>query len=143
MRTARPLLFAVIFLSAIGCGGDPVSDAIGAAVARGPGTRLALSEHTSFVWDRVCIFAPYTPDDKVDALTGIPAAAARAHDIDSNDGINVLMFLDRGEVIESVALSRGRADFGPELAGRCYSKEQAVFLVRTTPSGTHGNIGPR
>lgn len=142
MRATRSLLIAAIVLGAIRCGSGPISDSIRVTVARGPGTRLALTEHVTFAWDKACVLGPYTADDKVEALTGIPGAAARAYDIRSKDGINVLVFIDGGRVTESVAHSRGRGDFGPELVGKCYSKEEAVFLVRTPPPGSWGNIGP-
>jgi hypothetical protein len=87
-------------------------------------------------------FGPYTPDDKVDAVTGIQGAAGRAYDIQSNDGINVLMFIHEGRIVGSVAHPRNRGDFGPEVVGTCYPKEQAVFSVREPPSNSWGNIGP-
>ncbi len=143
MRTVASFMIVLAVLGSIGCASNSsVSTSIGAAANRGPGTRIALAEHAAFAWDRVCIFGPYTPDDKIDAVTGISGAAARAYDIRSNDGIDVLMFLDQSRIVDSVAHSRGRADFGPELVGRCYSRDRAVFAVRTPPSNSWGNIGP-
>ena len=95
-------------------------------------------------WDRVCIFGPYSPDDKVEAVTGIHGAGERAYDIRSNDGINVLMFIDGGHIAASVAHPRGRGDFGPEVVRKCYSREQAErysdISARTTNLGTR-NLG--
>ncbi len=143
MRIAFTFLIVAVVLGANGCRGEgPVNQSIAAAVDGGPGTRLALGEHTTFAWDRVCIFGPYTPDDRVDAITGIPGASGRASDIRSNEGINVLIFIDANRIADSVAHPRGRDDFGPEIVGRCYSKEQAVFSVRTPPPNSWGNIGP-
>lgn len=138
----RLCLVAVVLLALVHCAGGPISDSIGATVGRGAGTRLALAEHTPSPWDRVCIFGPYTPDEDVDAVTGVPGASKRAFDIRSNDGINVLMFIDEGKVVESVTHSRGRGDFGPELVRKCYSKAEAVFVVREPAAGSWGNIGP-
>jgi hypothetical protein len=83
---------------------------------------------------------PYTPDDKVDSLTGIPGAAGQAHDIRSNDGINVLMFVD-ARIVASAAHARNQGDFGREVVGKCYSREQANFS-RVPPANSWGNIGP-
>ena len=132
----------VVCVASLGCSGGPISDAIGATVERGPGTRLVLVEQAPFVWEKVCVFGPYSGDDQIDELTGVPGAAKRAHGINSNDGINVLMFIDHGQVIESVAHPRNRGDFGPELVKTCYSREQAVFLVRRPPEGSWGDVGP-
>jgi hypothetical protein len=52
------------------------------------------------------------------------------------------MFFLGDRVVESVAHPRRGADFGPELVGRCYSREQAVFAVRVPPAGSWGEIGP-
>ena len=125
------------------CASDgPVSKSIAATVEKGPGTRVILAEHTGFPWDKVCILGPYTPDDKVDSLTGIQGAAGQAHDIRSNDGINVLMFVRDARIAASVAQARNQGDFGPEVVGRCYSREQANFSVRIPPVNSWGNIGP-
>ena len=120
----------------------PVNRSIATSVEKGPGTRLVLAEHTGFPWDRVCILGPYTPDDKVDSLTGVRGAAGQARDIRSNDGINVLMFVREGRIAASVAHARNRGDFGPEVVGKCYSREEANFSIRVSPPNSWGNIGP-
>lgn len=79
---------------------------------------MALVDHATFAWDKVCIFGPYTPDGDIDAATGIQGAAAQAHDIRSSDGIDVLMFIHEGRIAASVAHPRHRGDFGPELVGQ-------------------------
>ena len=119
-----------------------MSRSIAASVEKTPGTRLVLAEHTGFPWDRVCILGPYTPDEKVDSLTGVQRAAVQAHDIRSNDGINVLMFVREGRIAASVAHPRNRGDFGPEVVGKCYSREEANFSIRVPPPNSWGNIGP-
>ena len=125
------------------CGNEgPVNRSIAATVEKGPGTRLVLAEHTGFPWDKVCILGPYTPDDRVDSLTGIQGAAGQAYDIRSNDGINVLMFVREGRIASSVAHGRNQGDFGPEVVGKCYSREQANFSIRVPPPNSWGNIGP-
>jgi hypothetical protein len=141
MRT----LFRALVVAAVssGCGGErSVNKSIAASVAKGPGTRLVIAEHTTFAWDKVCILGPYTPDDSVDSLTGIQGAAGQAHGIRETDAIDVLMFISEGRVAESVAHSRREGDFGSEVVGKCYSREQARFLVRVPPAGNSGNIGP-
>ena len=136
------VLSVVAVVGGMACrGSGPVSASIAEAVDRGPGTRLALAQSATFEWDRVCLFGPYTPDDEVDAVTGIADAAQRAFDVRSNEAINVLLFIQAGRVIESVAHPRRWDDFGPEVVGKCYSREQAVFVVRRPPLESWGNIG--
>jgi hypothetical protein len=122
--------------------GADISSAIGTVVNAGPGSRITLSELAQFPWDKVCVFGPYTPDDRVDAVTGVPGSAAQAYDIRSNDGIDVLMFLEAGQIKKSIAHSRERGDFGPEVVGKCYLRDHAVFSVREPPVESWGNIGP-
>jgi hypothetical protein len=138
-------LLAIVALAGLtsGCGGEePVSRSIAAAVKKGPGTRLVLAEHTGFVWDKVCVLGPYTPDYRVDSLTGIRGAAGHAHDIRSSDAINVLMFTREDRIAASIAHARSGGDFGPEVVGKCYSRGQANFSVRVPPADSWGNIGP-
>ena len=54
----------------------------------------------------------------------------------------VLMFIHGHQIAASVAHWRSQGDFGPEVVGKCYSKDRAVFSVRRPPSGSWGNIGP-
>jgi hypothetical protein len=140
---ARVLASIALASVVCACGNEgPVSRSIAATVEKGPGTRLTLADHTGFPWDKVCILGPYTPDDKVDALTGIQGAAAHAYDIRSNDAINVLMFVREGRIASSVAHRRDRGDFSPEVIGKCYSTEHAKFSIRVPPPNSWGNIGP-
>jgi hypothetical protein len=126
-----------------GCGNDrSVSASIAALVATGAGSRLVLAEHARFPWDRVCVVGPYTGDDQVDSLIGIPGAAAQAHGIRSNDGINVLMFVAQGRVAASIAHRRDQGDFAADVVGRCYSRSQAVFSIRAPSSGGRRIIAP-
>lgn len=143
MRTTLRCVIVFAALGAMGCGSnDSISTSIASSVNRGPGTRVALVDHAAFPWERACVFGAYTSDRDVDAVTGIQGAAKRAYDIRSNDGINVLMFIHEGRIVASVAHRRSLGDFGPEIAGKCYLRAQAVFLVRDPPPDRWGNIGP-
>jgi hypothetical protein len=136
-------IVAVAAFTLVGCSrADAVSRSIAASVHAGAGTRLTLADHTDFAWERVCIFGPYTPDTEVDRISGIQGVASRAYDIRENEGIDVLMFIDRQQVVASVAHPRRGADFGPEVVGKCYARESAVFSVRVPPATSWGEIGP-
>lgn len=145
MRGRTSTAIAAIGLSAtLACGGEAaVRRSMAAAVARGPGTRLVLAEHAPFGWDKVCVLGPYTSDDRVDAITGLQGAARQAHDIGSSDAINLLMFIDDGRIVASIAHPRRQGDFGPELTGKCYTRESASFIVRVPPPGKWRTIGSR
>src|SRR3954470_20403215 len=56
VRTTMCFLILAECCVTLGCRReDPVSKSIGATVSRGQGTRLALVDHTTFVWKRFCV----------------------------------------------------------------------------------------
>jgi hypothetical protein len=142
----RALRLAVIGLAIFGVGGcsehDPASISIGEVVNKGPGTRVVLAEHFSLPWDKACIFGPYTDPAEIRRTMGTDFAERDARGIHTRDDINLLIFIHDNRVVRSVAHPRARGDFGPELVGKCYSTDQAVFLVRSPPPRSWGNIGP-
>ena len=143
MPTLSRFISVCVLFGALSCRpNEEVAEGIASAVDQGPGTRLKLADNTDFEWDKVCIFGPYTEDARIDTVTGISGAAKRAHDIRSNDGINVVMFIDNDRIVRAVSVRRDLGDFGPELVSRCYLKDEAVFFVRKPLKDSWGNIGP-
>ena len=142
----RAIRLAVIGFAAFALGGctgeDPASTSIGEVVNNGPGTRVALAEHLTVPWDEACIFGPYTDITEIRRTMQVDVTDPDAHGIYTRDDINLLIFIHDGRIVRSVAHPRARGDFGPELVGKCYSTDQAVFLVRSPPAESWGNIGP-
>lgn len=64
-----------------------------------------------------------------------------ARGIRTRDDIDLLIFVHDGRIVRSVAHPRDPGDFAPELLGKCYSTDQAIFFVRRPPAGSWGNIG--
>jgi hypothetical protein len=110
-------------------------------VNKGPGSRVVLAEHLTVPWDKACIFGPYTDPAEIRTME-IDVTDGDARGIHTRDDINLLIFIHDGRTVRSVAHPRARGDFAPELVGKCYSTDQAVFLVRSPPAGSWGNIGP-
>jgi hypothetical protein len=142
----RAIRLAVTCLAALGVGAcsghDPVSASIGDVVNKGSGTRLALAEHLTAPWEKACIFGPYTDPAEMRRTMGTDVTERDIHSIQTRDDINLLIFLHDSRIVRSVAHPRRRGDFAPELVGKCYSTDEAVFLVRSPPAGSWGNIGP-
>jgi hypothetical protein len=90
----------------------------------------------------LCIFGPYTPASSIEGVTGIPGVVRNVHAIESRDDIDALLFIRAGRIAASVAHPRNRGDFDPQVVGKCYSKAQAVFSVRTLPGSNRSAIGP-
>jgi hypothetical protein len=142
----RAIRLAVICFAAWGTGGcsgdDPASVSIGDIVNKGPGSRVVLAEHLTVPWDKACIFGPYTDSAEIRRTMELDVADGDARGIHTRDDTNLLIFIHDGRIVRSVAHPRARGDFAPEVVGKCYSKDQAVFLVRIPPAGSWGNIGP-
>jgi hypothetical protein len=135
------LLF--VLLAAVSCRETtaPVSESIGLVVSKGAGTRLVLAEQAPTAWDTFCVFGPYTTDDVIRKTSGVDAAADQAHDIARRDDIDLLLFIEKSRVVSAVPHPRSRGDFGPEVVGTCYARNDAVFAIRTPPAGSWGTIG--
>jgi hypothetical protein len=126
---------------------DPsaVRAAVTAAVQQGPGTELRLATVTPFAWRRVYIFAPYTPLNLLRdslRLRTLGDAERLGRGIDGRDDMTLLVFTFAQGTQASMELPRFPVDFGPELVGRSYGPEDAVFRVRQPPAGSWGTLGP-
>ena len=142
-HAAKRWSLLLIASTAVSCGSSPISNSIDRTVARGVGTPLVIAEHAPFAWDRVCIFGPYTSDETIDSVTGIKGASGHSFDVGISEAVNVLVFVDKSRVVESIAYTRRGGDFGPELVRKCYQRKDASFVIRIPPKGSWGNIGPR
>jgi hypothetical protein len=142
-RQRRACSLIVLLASVLsGCGEDPTAAAIVAQVRSGPGHPLVLSELAPFRWDRVCLFGPYTTAQEVVQITGLPEAARATHGIESNESIDLLLFVEGDRIVREVELPRTGGDFAPELLRKCYSRRDAIFAVRVVPENSSGNIAP-
>ena len=141
--------FAPLVL-ALGCtSGDPpiversVADGIAAAVARGPGARLALGAVTGGRrWTQAYVFGPYTPPELIARCVGARADRTLTRGIDARDDANLLVFTVAEGPPQSMAVSRASGDFGPEARARRYTPETAVFVVRAPSPGRRGDLVP-
>ena len=136
----RAVPLAVIALATLGVGScsgdDPASDSIAEVVDKGPGSRVALAEHLTVPWDKACIFGPYTDPAEIRRTMEIDVTERDARGIRTRDDINLLIFIHDSRIVRSVAHPRARGDFAPELLGKCYSTDQAIFFVRSPPAGS-------
>lgn len=111
-------------------------------VKNGPGSRVALAELLTVPWDKACLFGPYTDLAEIRRMVESDVTQGDVRGIRTRDDINLLLFIRDSRAVRSVARRRDRGEFAPDLVGKCYSREQAVFLVRSVPEGSWGNIGP-
>ncbi|WP_133510281.1 hypothetical protein [Candidatus Thiosymbion oneisti] len=133
-------LFALMLCSSLSAGcGDVNADLlqqIGATVqARLADTRpLRLVDVTSFTWDRVAVFPPYTPRALVERTLGtsVPSGAVA---IERRDDVCLLVFLRAGKVTEWTLLPRNLGDLSESGVLASLTPETAIFRVAEVDRG--------
>lgn len=87
----------------------------------------------TFAWDAVCIFGPYTNNEKAQSISKLNWNIEERSQIHFSDSINALAFIYQGRVNHVVDLGRGIADF--KKLDVCLNRNQANFEIETDASG--------
>jgi hypothetical protein len=128
------LLSTLILLSA-GCGGEGrFRNAIREKLDMGSGTRIDLRECTSFPWDTLFVYGPYSQFDSIRKETGFKPATLKEKMFlveFLQDTECILVFMNQGRWIHAFRISRAEADFSG-ITG-VFGRDEAVFVYR--PSG--------
>jgi len=96
--------------------------------------RVAFSElGVTFAWDTVCVFGPYTNEQKAKEILKMDWNIEERSQIYHSDSINALVFLYQGKVNQVVDLSRGLADF--QRVDLCLPRPQASFELELDADG--------
>jgi hypothetical protein len=105
------------------------SQALWQQVGRGPGAVVDLAQVGPTDWDRVYIFHPYTSTETIQQALGFRWPDAERTSIESNDGVNLVVFVKGGESVGWFEHPRNRGDLTgiANMAG--YSRKDARFLV--------------
>ena len=81
----------------------------------------------SFAWDKVCIFGPYTNNQKARQVLGFDWDLEARSQIHFSDSINALIFLYQGSVNQVVDLRRRIVDF--KVLDVCLPRPETTFKV--------------
>jgi hypothetical protein len=107
---------------------DSVSAALSKQIRRGPGPTVDFAEVAPFAWERVYVFGPYTPHDQIHTSLGFHWSEVGRTTIDSNEGVNLVVFVHDGKVVHWFEHARHE-----ELEGLAnsdgYAREDAKFVV--------------
>lgn len=87
----------------------------------------------TFAWDMVCMFGPYTNNEKAKSVLNMNWNIEERSEIHFSDSVNALVFLYQGSVNQVVDLKRGIADFTD--LDMCLNRNQANFELRTNANG--------
>lgn len=91
--------------------------------------KVDVSLLTSFSWDKLYVFGPYTPPKKIDTILDKYWIGSRFTEIKSSDRISLLVFTKNGQVVQYLESPRSRGDFSPAANETGYSMIEAQFIV--------------
>jgi hypothetical protein len=107
---------------------DSVSTALSKQIQRGAGATVDFAEVAPFAWERVYVFGPYTSHDQIHTSLGFHWAEVGRTTIESNEGVNLVVFVHDGKVVHWFEHPRHE-----ELEGLAdsdgYAREHSKFLV--------------
>jgi hypothetical protein len=95
-------------------------------------------------WDRVCIFRPGTPYERVDSVLGAAWDGLRETGIEASEDATLLVFARGSDVAAHVMYPVLKGDFGtpgPE-QWYCRPRSDAVFQLRQAIDGSIPWVGP-
>ncbi|MCX8156490.1 MAG: hypothetical protein N3J91_08605 [Verrucomicrobiae bacterium] len=96
---------------------------------------VAVSAVTDFAWDKLFIFSPYTPVDKIHAQLGFKWSEAEKTHIDSSDTFYLLVFVKSNKVVRHVKLPRTLGDFQGLESQNAFAYGSDTFKVLSTGAG--------
>ncbi|MBU9711518.1 hypothetical protein [Evansella tamaricis] len=85
---------------------------------------------TDFNWDKAYVFTPYTPVDQISETLGEEWNHSTA--ISYLDTINLIIFMEDGEVVKYVELSRLYGDFSQDVVREGFTPDEAIVTVIPT-----------
>lgn len=108
---------------------NAVSRALSEQVRRGPGTTVDFAEVAPFAWDRLYVFGPYTPHQRIHDSLGFRWPGIRATTIEYSEGVNLVVFVRSGEVVYWFEHPRNQGELLELARPQGYSREEARFQV--------------
>ncbi|MEX2603784.1 MAG: hypothetical protein WD361_06260 [Gracilimonas sp.] len=91
---------------------------------------IAFGELTTFKWDSVHIFGPYTPSDIIFKRLGFRWDKVEDLSIQSDEINNLLVFTRQNKLVEYVEYPRYKGDFINLDLPQTFSVEEANFVIK-------------
>lgn len=106
---------------------------------------VTVSALTDFQWDKLFVFGPYTPIQKIHAQLGFTWAEAEKTHIDSSDAFYLLVFVKDGKVARHFKLPRTIGDFQTSETTDVFTPGNDTFEVKSVNAGsaTRFNFWPK
>ena len=132
MRTRTLSICFLLLVSACSGVSDEISAQIEAQFNASSTAPIDLALVGPSTWERVCVLGPYTMNENAEKILGFKWDANGKTSIGSNDGINVLVFVQGSEVIAYTEYPRGKGDFS-HMVPRCLPRDRATVVRQPDP----------
>ena len=135
-RIAVLQLLTFSLLPVGGCNSDgdqELSRAFGAMASKENETVVKMADATTFPWERLHIFGPYTTAETVEKELGF--SWWRSDAIEMYDHFGLLVFVREGKVVRFVIHSRGNGDLAECHRRGGFSPTDAIFRCQKDPQG--------
>jgi hypothetical protein len=113
---------------------DRLSTAVKDAVAQDRPGPIDLAQVTTFDWDAVWFFGPYSKPAQIERRLGFPWSGARKYQMDWRDDAVLVVFTRQREVVRSLAFPRVEGDL-VGLGNQKLSRDQARLVASVKKSG--------
>ena len=90
---------------------------------------IDISTITSFEWDELYLFPPYSSYERIEQVLGFQWKGSKESHIQSLDGIVLFVFVDEEQVIQYMDYPRGLVDFVNVVRDSGYTPSDAVFIL--------------
>jgi hypothetical protein len=90
---------------------------------------IDISTLTPFAWDRFFVFAPYASPERINSTLGRLWVGQYFTTIKTNDRVTLLVFTNKGRVVQYLEYPRGNGDFSTVDNNIGYSAEESLFSI--------------
>jgi hypothetical protein len=132
---------AVVFFVSSGSEGNFLGDLYqGAYTAEKSfsGTGIKIAGYTKFQWDKLFIFGPYTPVDRIHTQLGYAWKGASKTHIETSETFSLLVFVEKARVTRYFICPR-YLDFEGLDRGNEFSPANAIFYVKRMKGDSKSN----
>ena len=88
---------------------------------------IDFSKVTNFEWDEIYLFTPYTDSKEILKKDGVKRYNSKLN-MEYNDGINIIAFVNSKKIITYIELNRSDFDFEP-IENSKISKDKSIFEI--------------
>jgi len=107
--------FLVSLVALLAACGNPAAGIKGRIEAKATGSSFAMKDVTTFAWDRLFIYPPYSDPDRIDAEVGARVDAGHGNlfggSMLTRSDVCLLVFRDRGKVVATLEVNVHELDF--------------------------------